>query len=249
MNSTDYKNFYNKVGKINGWDFSKLKTTSEGERWNFFQEVAKRCRKSDLLLDIGTGGGEALLSIADAALLLVGIDRSEGMIQTALENLKKSSASNVRFVQMDAGRLHFPQPFFQVVSCRHSEFYGDEVWNILAPDGVFLTQQVGEHDKANLKEAFGRGQEYGTEKGALKKKYLSELAEAGFTEIQSFEYDAAHYFETYEDLVFFLKYTPVIPDFGRMESDFDILQKFVETNLSEKGIRTNMERFMIIARK
>jgi 2-polyprenyl-3-methyl-5-hydroxy-6-metoxy-1,4-benzoquinol methylase len=83
LNRSEYKDFYDKVGKLNGWDFSKIKTVTEGEQWNFFDEVVQRCNKTDLLLDIGTGGGEALISIAESALLLIGIDYSAGMVQTA----------------------------------------------------------------------------------------------------------------------------------------------------------------------
>jgi hypothetical protein len=49
--------------------------------------------------------------------------------------------------------------------------------------------------------------------------------------------------------VFFLKYTPVIPNFGQFENDFDILEKFIEANQTDKGIRTNLKRLMIVAEK
>ncbi len=52
-----------------------------------------------------------------------------------------------------------------------------------------------------------------------------------------------------EDLIFLLKHTPIIPNFGEEEEDFNILQKFIKANSSEKGIRTNSKRFMIIAVK
>lgn len=249
MNPLEYKNFYDKVGRLNGWDFSQLKVVSEGKQWDFYNEVTQRCKKSDLLLDIGTGGGERLLSISDSALLLVGIDNSNGMVQTAAANLHKSNKSNVRFLQMDAANLEFPSSFFNMVTCQHSHFCSEEVSKVLVQEGWFLTQQVSNNDKYNIKQAFGRGQQFGADEGILKDKYLSELARAGFTEIQSYEYEAAEYYESYEDLVFLLKYTPIIPDFGACDNDFNILRKFITDNETVQGIRTNSNRFMIIARK
>jgi SAM-dependent methyltransferase len=249
MEQLEYKKFYDRVGKLNGWDFSKIKCISEGVKWNFYSEVTQRCKKSDILLDIGTGGGEALLSIAEFALLLVGIDNSVGMIQTANANLKGSKKSNIRILQMDAEKIDFPQSFFNVVSNRHSRFNANEVKRVLAKDGFFLTQQVSENDKLNLKQAFGRGQSSGIQDGTLKNEYLSELCEAGFTDIQSFEFDATEYYKTYEDLLFLMKYTPIIPNFGQCENDFALLEKFIEENQTTKGIMTNSKRFMLIAKK
>ncbi|GIP30185.1 methyltransferase [Paenibacillus sp. J23TS9] len=249
MNAIDYKHFYNTVGRMNGWDFSRLNVTVEGAAWDFYDEVISLCKPGDILLDIGTGGGESLLSISDSALLLVGIDHSKGMMETAANNLDKSARSNVRFLQMEASQLQFPPDFFNMISCRHSEFYAGEAARVLGSDGVFLTQQVSEHDKMNLKQAFGRGQAWESRKGTLKARYITELKEAGFSRIQSLEYNATEYYQTPEDLVFLLKYTPIVPDFGQNEMDFQILRQFIEEHQSEKGIRTNSERFMIIARK
>ena len=46
MNESEYKSFYNKVGKINGWDFSKVRVISDGVEWNFYEEVIKRCKRN-----------------------------------------------------------------------------------------------------------------------------------------------------------------------------------------------------------
>lgn len=248
LKPNEYQDFYEKVGRLNGWNFSQVKKVAEGVEWDFFKEVAQRCKKSDLLLDIGTGGGEAVLSMSDAALLLIGIDLSTGMIETAKQNVANSNKTNVRFIHMDAESLQLPQNFINVVSCRHSPFSAAEIARVLVTDGVFLTQQVSEDDKKNITHAFGRGQK-SVEDGTLKNKYILELTEAGFSDVQSFEYDATEYYETYEDLVFLLKYTPIIPNFGQNENDFNILNQFIEENQTDRGIKTNSKRFMIIARK
>lgn len=71
MNELEYKSFYDKVGRLNGWDFSKIKSETVGEIWDFYGEVKERCKPSDILLDVGTGGGENVLNIASWAKLLI----------------------------------------------------------------------------------------------------------------------------------------------------------------------------------
>lgn len=39
MNELD---FYNTVGKINGWNFSNLSVKTEGVKWNFYEGVKLR---------------------------------------------------------------------------------------------------------------------------------------------------------------------------------------------------------------
>lgn len=249
MNELEYKNFYDKVGKINGWDFSKLQFMSEGVKWDFYEEVSKRCKSSDILLDIGTGGGENVLKIASSLLFLVGIDLSSGMLDTAQSNLRKSKVLNVRFSQMSSDNLQFPDSFFDVVSCCHAPFFSTEIAKVLKSGGTFLTQQVSEADKLNLKTAFGRGQSFGEVDGTLKERYIKELKEAGFTEIESFDYNALDYYQSPEDLMFLLKHTPIIPSFGQDENDFNILNYFIKKNRTDQGICTNSKRFLIVAKK
>ncbi|RKL65183.1 SAM-dependent methyltransferase [Salipaludibacillus neizhouensis] len=248
MKPLDYKSFYDKVGKANGWDFSKLKLVSEGAKWDFNEEIMKRSKASDILLDIGTGGGENVLNLAPSLFLLVGIDISVGMMKTAQSNLLKSEVLNVRFSHMSSEHLLFPTDFFDLVSCRHAPFSSTEVDRVIKKGGYFLTQQVGEGDKLNVKKAFNRGnvvEEY----GALKKRYVQELKEVGFSEVQSFEYNSTDYFQRPEDIIFLLKHTPTIPNFGQEKTDFEILDDFIKNNRTEKGIRTNSKRFLIVAKK
>jgi hypothetical protein len=249
LNQTEYKQFYEQVGRLNGWNFSHVKCTTTGVQWNFYEEVAARCRPTDILLDIGTGGGEALLSIANAALLLIGIDNASGMLDTANINISQSGKSNVRILPMDADQLDFPDSFFNIVSNRHCGFRASEAYRVLTAGGCFLTQQVSEGDKQKLKQAFGRGQAFGTPDGSLLQQYEKELHEAGFRSIQSFESDAVEYYHSAEDLIFVLKHTPIIPNFGYDEHDFDILEQFILENQTDQGIRTNAKRLMIIAVK
>lgn len=249
MNEKEYKEFYDKVGKTNGWDFSHLRVTTEGATWRFYEEVTKNCNGSEVLLDIGTGGGENLLSIATSILFGIGIDLSDGMMETAHSNLNKTKLSNVRFIQMSSDQIQFPSEFFDVISCCHAPFFAKEAVRVLKRNGLFLTQQVSEADKLNLKRAFHRGQAFGEVDGTLKNRYVSELKEAGFRKIESFDYDAIDYYERPEDLLFLLKHTPTIPYFGQKNQDFDILNEFIKNNWTPKGIRTNSKRFMIIATK
>lgn len=249
MKEFDYKAFYDRVGADNGWDFSKIKCQTEGHGINLYAELKKKTKGSEILLDIGTGGGEVVISICNSVLLVVGIDNSLGMISTARKNLVNSKSPNVRFLLMDAAHIDFPDEFFDLVTCRHSEFSAIEVSRVVTQNGLFMTQQVSEHDKSNIKKFFGRGQAYGTAQGTLKKKYIEALQNAGFNDIQSFESNVTEYYSRPEDLIFLLKHTPIVPDFGEYNGDFEILDKFIQAHMTERGIATNASRFMIVANK
>lgn len=246
MSASEYKALFDQVGELNGWDFSRIRCVTEGPDLDFYEEVRKVCRPSDLLFDIGTGGGEKVLPLADAVLLLVGIDQDAEMVETASRNAANANVPNVRFLRMEAERLEFPDAFFNVISCRQSEFFAGEAARVLVPGGLFLTQQVSEGDKLNIKRAFGRELE---KPGTLRDRCVRELKEAGFRDIDVIEFTATEYFQTPADLIFLLKHTPTLPDFGRKDEHFKILERFIRENRTEKGIRTNMERFILTARK
>ena len=246
MNASDYKALYHQIGERSGWDFSRVNCVTEGQDPDLYEKVRKACKKSDLLLDIGTGGGEKVLPLAGDVLLLVGIDHDDEMVEAASRNAALSGAPNVRFLKMEAERLEFPDAFFNVISCRQSEFSAAEAARVLVPGGRFLTQQVSEGDKLNIKQAFGREID---KPGTLRDRCVCELKEAGFRDIDVMEFTIVEYFQSPADLIFLLKHTPTLPDFGQSDEHFEILDRFIRENRTEKGIRTNMERFILTARK
>ena len=120
---------------------------------------------------------------------------------------------------------------------------------VLTQNGFFMTQQVSECDKSNVKEYFGRGQSFGKAQGTLKGKYVKALQDAGFSQIQSSESTVTEYYSRPEDLIFLLEHTPIVPHFGEYDSDFKILDEFIKAHTTERGIMTNSSRFLLVASK
>lgn len=239
---------FDKVGATIGWDFSQIRCVAEGEAWDFYRTVASKFKTSDFWLDIGIGGGEKVLEIASLVHLLVGIDASAAMLETAHRNLQRKGLTNVRFLPMDASVLAFPDNFFDIVTARHCLFNPKEVLRVLKPGRWFLTQQVEPGDKENLENAFGRGQFVG-ETDSLWETYTKALKDAGFSKVDSDLYNAIEYYERPEDLIFLLQNTPIIPEFGQIPGDWETLDRFIHTHRTELGIRTNSKRSLIIAEK
>ncbi len=127
--------------------------------------------------------------------------------------------------------------------------FAKEVERVLKQGGTFLTQQVSEGDKINLKQAFGRGQAFEIADGTLKERYRSAVEDAGFDQIQVHDIEEVEYYQRPEDLIFLLKHTPIIPNFGEQEDDWIILEKFITEHQTEQGIKTNTKKFLIVARK
>ncbi len=248
-NKQNDKKFYNKIGSEIGWNFDDAHYVSVGIKWDFYQIVKENCKKNYRLLDIGTGGGEKILKIASKVKQVVGIDLSQEMIKVANKNLIKSKLQNTEFMVTDARKIPFPNDFFDIISCRHSDFSVCEVHRLLSKGGIFLTQQVSESDKHNLKNFYGRGQNISVKDRTAMERYCKCLKKAGFLNIKTYEYDAIEYYKTPKDLIFLLEHAPIIPNFGKYSADYQKLDNFIKQNTTKRGIKTNSKRYMIIAQK
>jgi len=118
--------------------------------WEYSDVVARYLDPFDLVLDIGTGGGERFRDLACLFGHGLGIDVDPQMIRHAEQ---ASAAPNVKFMVCSDRLEAVTSTAFDVIVCRHAPFDLRVVASHLRPGGYFITQQVGERNMASVKEA------------------------------------------------------------------------------------------------
>ena len=136
------------------WDFSwlnkRIKSTNTG--WDYSSLVNKAISKSQSMLDMGTGGGEFLLSLPQLPAYTVATEAYKPNLSIAKTNLS-SVGVDVAFVNDDS-ELPVDSDTFDLIINRHESYKPREVARILSSGGYFLTQQVGNFDNRELNRAF-----------------------------------------------------------------------------------------------
>ena len=141
------------VAHIHGWDFSHLDgryTQDDTLPWDYKRAVLSALRPDSRILDMDTGGGEFLLSLNHPHHLTSAIENYPPNVELCKQTLLplgidfKGAAAD--------GPLPFPDSTFDLVLNRHGSFDPKEVFRVLKPGGVFLTQQVGEDNDRELVE-------------------------------------------------------------------------------------------------
>jgi len=152
MNQSAYKQLWLKEEKqaFSGWDFSHLegRWRSQPTDWDYRALVRERLRPTDRLLDMGTGGGEFLLSLNHPHRLTWATEAWPPNLQLCRERLSPLGITVIP-VEDDA-RLNIPDGQFDIVINRHEAYDLSEVYRVLRPGGAFVTQQVGGENDASL---------------------------------------------------------------------------------------------------
>ena len=204
-----------------------------------------------VVLDVGCGDGPFTIRMAERAEKVIGVDFSKIAISKARENLANSGRKNLRFETANAESLNFPKETFDLVTCRRGPVTDRksslrEAHRVLKRNGTLMEITIGERDKENLIQVFGRGQMLGSERVVALKERL--LREAGFRNLEVKEYVATEIFPTLKDLIIRLKDSPIIPEFDA-EKDKQYLEKIEKACRSTKGIETPTHRVTIIAHR
>ncbi|MCL1842167.1 MAG: class I SAM-dependent methyltransferase [Propionibacteriaceae bacterium] len=133
-----------------GWDWSRLdgRMLEQPLPWDYRQIVAAHLRQDDELLDMGTGGGEFLLSLHHPYARTCVTEAWPPNVDLIRRHLTPLGVT--LGVTGADDHLPFADGRFDVVLNRHESFDAAEVARVLRRGGVFVTQQVGASNGRDL---------------------------------------------------------------------------------------------------
>lgn len=140
-----------KQAKMVGWDFSVIEPLIKEDPLPFnYIDIVNRYRHQDMtLLDMETGGGEILESFHHPANLTY---VTEGYHPNYVLCQERLAAKGIKVIHVDGDDfLPFASQMFDIVINRHGAYRVDEVYRILKPEGLFITQQVGSKNNLPLR--------------------------------------------------------------------------------------------------
>ena len=140
-----------KIAHIHGWDFSHIEGRYMEEDdlpWDYRTEILRYLRPEMRILDIDTGGGEFLLSLGHPQ---ENTAATEGYGPNVELCRKTLLPLGIDFRPANGSReLPFESESFDMVINRHGDFNAEEIFRVLKPGGMFLTQQVGAENDREL---------------------------------------------------------------------------------------------------
>ena len=118
--------------------------------WGYREEILRYLKPEMRILDIDTGGGEFLLSLNHPNENTAATENYPPNVDLCQEILLPLG---IDFRAADGkGVLPFADASFDMVINRHGDFNPDEIYRVLRPGGLFITQQVGAENDRELVE-------------------------------------------------------------------------------------------------
>jgi SAM-dependent methyltransferase len=238
-----------KIAYIHGWDFSHIHgryTQQDNFPWDYRAEIRQYLRPEMKILDMDTGGGEFLLSL----------NHPHG--NTAATENYPPNVALCREVLLPLGidfrpcdgkeKLPFDGGSFDLVINRHGDFHAEEIYRVLKPGGLFITQQVGAENDRELAKLL-----CGETEMPFPEQYLGltsrKFQDAGFTVLRGEEHFGPIRFFDVGALVWFARIIQwEFPDFS-VDTHLENLLK-AQKILEERGsIDGSIHRFLLVAQK
>ncbi len=240
--------------QFSGWDFSYLegRMVDAPLPWDFASLVRGRMREDALFLDMGTGGGEFLASLAPLPKRTYTTEGYGPNMQVALSRLSPLGVDVVNTWCTDntalqqKGDMPFSEGSFDIIADRHEAFRAGEVARVLKRGGVFMTQQVESISKPELNQALGVPV---PEDLWNLRTATGQLADAGLEITAGREAAVPSVFMDIGAVVCYLRMVEWhIPDFsvGRYDSELRSIDSEIRRN---GGFRTSDRYFLVEATK
>ena len=238
-----------RIAYIHGWDFSHITgrySEQDDLPWDYRELILRHLNPDHRLLDIDTGGGEFLLSLNHPHENTAATENYPPNVALCAETLLPLG---VDFRPGDGkGILPFDDNSFDRVINRHGDFHPEEIFRVLKPGGLFITQQVGAENDRELVSLL-----CGDMPMPFPDQYLSVAAEkfrtSGFRILQGEEaFRPIRFFDT-GALVWFARIIQwEFPGFS-VDTHLAGLQK-AQRILDENGcVEGSIHRFCLIAQK
>jgi SAM-dependent methyltransferase len=189
---------------FSGWDFAAIgeRWTSLQTGWDFADLARERFAGVQRLLDMDTGGGEFLASLAPLPPETYASESFLPNIAVARQRLEPLGVGVVSDYKDES--LPFEPDFFELVLNRHGSFHAPELYRILRHGGIFLTQQVGGENNIRLNELLQDEVSYAYSNWTLEKN-VHWLKEAGLRIVQAREETPQEVFYDVGAVVYYLR--------------------------------------------
>ncbi|RXJ04384.1 class I SAM-dependent methyltransferase [Anaerobacillus alkaliphilus] len=234
---------------FSGWDFSYITNTGRVQNelmtWSYGSLLVPNLAKANTMLDMGTGGGELLSKLKPLPPKVFATEAYKPNVPIARNRLEPLGIQ-VYEIEED-NKLPFEKDFFDLVINRHEAYCRKEVKRVLRNKGVFITQQVGGTDCAQINDALGAPpyDEY----AYWNLDYaVKELENHGFKIVLAKEEFPLQRFYDVGALVYYLKAVPwQVPNF-EVETYISRLYE-IHQHIQNKGyFDVRQHRFVIEAR-
>jgi SAM-dependent methyltransferase len=231
---------------IRGWDFSWLigRADCEGLPWDYMALARRAVSHATCLLDVDTGGGEVLASLAPlpAAIATEPYPPNVPIATARLGPLGVDVRAGT------AANLPVNDEEVDLVLNRHGALDPTQIARVLAPQGVFLTQQVGSRNDHAVNDALGVPAALHPDAQTLDLTVVG-LEKAGLVIDQAQEsYPVMRYFDI-GAVVFQLRSVPwQVPNFHAKESEQHL--RIIDAHIRSTGsFDVKNHRFLIHAHK
>lgn len=130
---------------FSGWDFSHLqgRYVEDPLPWDYREKVLDFLKQDSRLLDMGTGGGEFLLSLGHPPALTAVTEGWKPNLELCRKRLSPLGIQVEECVCESGVPMPFESESFDLVLNRHESYDFSEVYRVLKPGGFLITQQVG----------------------------------------------------------------------------------------------------------